>query len=179
MLNRIKEAVKRRFHKASSDPLQRHLDRARALGVKVGKNCRLFSSNFGSEGYLIEIGDHVTITDGVQFITHDGGIWVFRHQDPEADVFGKIVIGNNVFIGINTIILPGVRLGDNTVVGAGSVVTKSFAGNQVIAGNPARIICTLDEYRQKLWPHRIATKFLPDREKLAVIEQYPERLIWK
>lgn len=179
MLLRIKEAVKKRFHKLSPDTLQHHINRAKTLGVKLGKDCRLFSSNFGSEGYLIEIGDHVTITDGVKFITHDGGIWVFRHLDPEADVFGKIVIGSNVFIGINSIILPGVRLGDNTVVGAGSVVTKSFEGNQVIAGNPAKVICTLDEYREKLWGLRIATKSMPDSKKLAVIEQYPERLIEK
>jgi len=159
--------------------LKTHYSRALALGVKVGRNCRLFSSNFGSEGYLIEIGNHVTIADNVQFITHDGGIWVFREEDPQADVFGKIIIADNVFIGINTILLPGVCLGSNTVVGAGSVVTKSFAGNCVIAGNPAKVICSLDEYKEKLWGLRISTKSLPDRDKLEIIEQYPERLINK
>jgi len=179
MLLKIKEALKRRFLKLAPDALQTHYHRALALGVKVGKDCRLFSSNFGSEGYLIEIGNHVTITDGVQFITHDGGIWVFRDEDPEADVFGKIIIGDNVFIGINAIILPGVYLGPNTVVGAGSVVTKSFSGNGVIAGNPAKVICSLDEYKEKLWGLKLSTKSLPDRDKLDIIHQYPDKLIHK
>jgi acetyltransferase-like isoleucine patch superfamily enzyme len=179
MLRKIKEAIKRQFHKHSPDVLQANYRRALELGVKVGKDCRLFSSNFGSEGYLIEIGNHVTITDGVQFITHDGGIWVFRAEDPEADVFGKIIIGDNVFIGINAIILPGVTLGPNTVVGAGSVVTKSFSGNGVIAGNPAKVICSLEEYKQKLWGLKLSTKSLPDRDKLEIIHQYSDKLIRK
>ncbi len=179
MLQKIKEVLKRQFYKISPDLLQVCYNRAKRLGVKVGKDCRLFSGNFGSEGYLIEMGDHVTVTEGVQFITHDGGVWVFREEDSEADVFGKIIIGNNVFIGINTIILPGVTLGDNTVVGAGSVVTKSFKGNCVIAGNPAREICSLDEYKGKLWNLKLSTKSLPDGDKLAIIHQYHEKLIKK
>lgn len=179
MLRKIKEVLERQFHKLSPDLMKTHYHRALAMGVKVGRNCRLFSSNFGSEGYLIEIGNHVTITDGVQFITHDGGIWVFRGEDPEADVFGKIVIGDNVFIGINAILLPGVCLGTNTVVGAGSVVTKSFSGNGVIAGNPAKVICTLEEYKEKLWGLKFSTKSLPDRDKLDIINQYAEKLIKK
>jgi acetyltransferase-like isoleucine patch superfamily enzyme len=179
MLRKIKETLKRRFHKLSPDLLQTHYHRAKALGVKVGKDCRLFSSNFGSEGYLIEIGNHVTIADGVQFITHDGGIWLFREEDPEADVFGKIIIEDNVFIGINAIILPGVCLGPNTVVGAGAVVTKSFSGNGVIAGNPAKVICSLEEYKEKLWGLKLSTKSLLNRDKLEIIQQHSDKLIKK
>lgn len=179
MLQKVMAEIKKRFLKLPQDLLQYHYHRARNMGVKVGKECRLFSSNFGSEGYLVKIGDHVTITDGVQFITHDGGIWIFRGEDPEADVFGRITIGNNVFIGVNTLILPGVCLGDNVVVGAGSVVTKSFGNNVVIAGNPAKMVCSAGEYRDKLWPMRISTKSIPDSDKLAVINQYPERIVVK
>lgn len=179
MLQKIKEALKRRFRNISPDLLQTHYNRAVGLGVKLGKNCRLFSSNFGSEGYLIELGNRVTIANNVHFITHDGGIWVFREEDPQADVFGKITVGDNVFIGMNTLLLPGVCLGSNTVVGAGSVITKSFPGNCVIAGNPAKVLCTLDEYKEKLWGLKLSTKSLPDRDKQGIIQQYPERLIKK
>ncbi|MBK5462548.1 acyltransferase [Peribacillus sp. TH27] len=126
---------------------------ARRIGVKIGENCRILSlkpNTFGSEPYLIQIGDHVTITSGVRFVTHDGGVWVFRGENPEIDVFGKIIIGNNVFIGINSIIMPGVEVGNNVVIGAGSVVTKSIPSNTVIGGVPARFICTLDDYEHKV-----------------------------
>jgi len=73
-----------------------NLDYARKVGVEFGKGCVLSTRYWGSEPYLIEIGDHVHITSGVSFITHDGGVWVFREKVPDFDVFGKIVIGNNV-----------------------------------------------------------------------------------
>ena len=84
---------------------------ARGLGVRVGEGCRLIATHhgtFGTEPYLISLGDHVTITNGVQFVTHDGGVWVFREHHPDIDVIAPITVGNNVFIGINTILMPGV-----------------------------------------------------------------------
>lgn len=122
---------------------------AREKGVKVGSDCRLFSSSFSSESFLIEIGNHVTITEGVKFVTHDGGMWVVRKIDKKyekSNIIGEIKVGNNVFIGLNSIILPGVTIGDNTIVAAGSVVTKSFEGNCIIGGVPAKKIKSLDEY---------------------------------
>ncbi|MCA8987873.1 MAG: hypothetical protein KDA78_09550, partial [Planctomycetaceae bacterium] len=82
---------------------------ARSLGVRLGKQCRLIGVNsrtFGSEPYLISLGDHVEITDGVRFITHDGAVWVGRDAHPQLDVIKPIQIGNNVFIGMNSILLP-------------------------------------------------------------------------
>lgn len=113
---------------------------ARAMGVRVGNQCRLISfPNFGSEPYLIEIGDHVTISDGVTFVNHDGGTWVFREIDPYKEVikFGKIRIGNNCFIGTKSVIMPGVEIGDNCVVGACSLVTKSIPAGEVWGGTGA------------------------------------------
>lgn len=127
---------------------------ARKIGVEIGKDCRFINvtrSTFGSEPYLIKLGNHVTLTKGVSFITHDGGVWVFRNEDKNIDVFGKIEIGNNVFIGLNSLILPGVTIGDNVVVAAGSVVTKNIENNCVVGGNPARKIKTIEEYREKSW----------------------------
>ena len=119
------------------------------------------AGTFGSEPYLISIGHHVTVTSGVQFVTHDGGVWVFREQDPDIDVFGPITIGNNVFIGINAIIMPGVSIGENCVIGAGTVVTRSVPSNTVAVGVPARKIATIDEYRIRVEQKCMRIRSLP------------------
>lgn len=69
-----------------------------------------------------------------------------RKNHPDFDCFGKITIGNYVYIGANAVILPGVTIGDNSLIAAGSIVTKSVPSNVVMAGNPAKVICTIDEY---------------------------------
>ncbi len=107
------------------------IDYARSLGVTVGDDCRFISirsgmGTFGSEPYLINIGDHVTIAGNVQFVNHDGGVWVFRDKEPDIDVFGPIVIGDNVFIGYGAIIMPSVTIGSNCVIGAGFVRSGVF-----------------------------------------------------
>ncbi len=138
-----------RRYQIKSDPIRY----ATKVGVKIGENCRILSlkaNTFGSEPYLIEIGNHVTITSGVRFITHDGGVWIFREQKPNIDVFGKIVIGNNVFIGINAIIMPNVTIGNNVVIGAGSIVTKNVPSNTVCAGVPAKVLSTVDDYKSRV-----------------------------
>lgn len=124
-------------------------------GLKLGAQVRVIGKpDFGSEPYLVEIGDHVTISSRVSFITHDGATWVFRHR-PEfrgRQRFGRIRIGNNCFIGERAIILLGVAIGDNCVVGAGSVVTRSVPANSVVAGVPARFISTYDDYVRRVAP---------------------------
>lgn len=148
---------------------------ARRLGVQVGRDCRILGNAlaiFGSEPYLVSVGDHVTITNGVQFVTHDGGVWVFRKEDPEIDVFGRIRVGNNVFIGVRTIILPGVTIGDNCVIGAGSVVTRDVPSETVAAGVPARVICSLTEYREKVRAKAVHMRSLPRGEKRKWLETH-------
>lgn len=97
---------------------------------------------FGSESYLITIGNNVRITFGVKFATHDGGMWTLRKSGrlENADLFGRIVVGDNTNIGWNAIILPGVTIGKNCVIGAGAVVSKDIPDNLVAAGVPARVI---------------------------------------
>ena len=121
------------------------------FGIKIGQNCVFTGKkiNFGSEPYLIEIGDNVRITADVKFETHDGGVGIFRKEHEGINIFGKIKIGNNSFIGHNSIIMPGVTIGDNVVVGAGSVVTKSIPSNSVVAGVPAHIIQSTEQYKSK------------------------------
>jgi len=120
---------------------------------KVGKGCEFLTTTvpFGSEPYLIEIGDNVRTTSGVKFCTHDGGMWVLRHNGmlENADFFGKIKIENNVHIGWNSIIMPGVTIGSNTVIGVGSIVTRDIPSNSIAVGVPAKVIRSIDEYYEK------------------------------
>ena len=124
---------------------------ARKLGVTVGENCILGSFRFGSEPWLITLGNHVEITGNVTFITHDGATWVLRQDERYRRVlrYGKITIGDNVLIGYGSILLPGVTIGENVIVGAGSVVTKDIPPNTVAAGKPARKISGFKEYAEK------------------------------
>ena len=135
----------------------------RHLGVKIGSHCLISTSinNFGTEPWLVEIGDDVSITDDVIFLTHDGSSRLFRKKLPNmngkyGNRFGPIQIHNNCFIGVHTIIMPGVCIGPDSIVGSGSIVTKNVPADTVVAGNPARVICTLEEYieryRQKSIP---------------------------
>lgn len=125
----------------------------RKLGVKIGTGCIYLSgeSSFGSEPYLVSLGNDCLVSGDVNFITHDGGMWVLNHLKLEnnVDKFGMIHVGNNVFIGMRSIILPGITIGDNCVIGAGSIVTKSIEKNSVVAGVPAKRICSIYEYDRK------------------------------
>lgn len=121
-------------------------------GVKIGQGCEIITSTdlFGSEPWLIEIGNRVTVTKGVVFLTHDGASRLFRHRiknsNPFGNRFGRILIHDESFIGVYSILMPGVEIGPNSIVGAGSLVNKNIPANMVYAGVPARPICTLDEY---------------------------------
>ena len=147
---------------------------ARSLGVKIGNNVRLISikkseGTFGSEPYLIKIGNNVTVSGAVQFVNHDGGVFIFRDKHPNMDVFGPIVIGNNVFIGYGAIILPGVYVGDNSVIGAGSVVTRSVDANSVVAGVPAKILKSSDQYLKDSLMRADFIRDLDSRDKRAYL----------
>lgn len=146
----------------------------RRIGVRLGSSCRLINvsrNTFGSEPYLISIGDHVTITSEVRFITHDGGIWVFRASHPDLEIVRPIKIGNNVFIGLRTIIMPGAIIGDNVVIGAGSVVRGTIPGDCVVAGVPARRICSLEEYRSKALATGSMSRGMGATEKQRLFEE--------
>ena len=128
---------------------------ARRCGVKVGQGCRILSHNFGTEPFLIEIGDRVTISGYVNFVNHDGSGWLMRDERGRRYSYRPIKIGDDVFVGAGTIILPGVRIGNRVVVGAGSVVTRSIPDGWVVAGNPARPIVAYEEFQARVlrdWP---------------------------
>lgn len=157
-----------------ADRYRHHCDpveHARGLGVRIGRDCRLISCEFGSEPFLVTLGDHVSATS-VSFVTHDGGIWVFRDRWPDADLIAPITVGNNVFIGSLATILPGVRIGDNVVIGAHAVVTRDLPSNCVAAGVPARPIKSLDEYREAVEPRKLPTKLLSPAKRAYLLRHF-------
>lgn len=125
---------------------------ARKIGVIVGKGCNISTKNFSSEPYLIKIGNNVRIARHVQLLTH-GGLWSLRNTDvryEKLDYFGRIKIQDDVYIGQGAIIMPGVTIENNCIIGASSVVTKSVPRDSVVAGNPARIVATMNEFIENI-----------------------------
>ena len=141
------------------------------MGVTIGNNCRLSCFTFSPESYLIEIGDNVIIAKNVYLITHEGSICVFHHENAHMDLFGRIKIGNNCFIGMNSLILPKTTIGNNCVVGAGAVVRGNIPDNSVVVGNPAKVVMTTAEYRQRIYqnPALFDYKLLSDKEKKRIL----------
>jgi len=127
---------------------------------------------FGTEPYLIRTGENCLITGEVQFTTHDGAVYHLKKENPRAELMKPITIGNDVFIGYRTIILPGVRIGDNVVIGAGSVVTKNIPNNCVAAGIPAKIICSLEDYLDKIRPQTIDSGGMSSDQKREFLINY-------
>ena len=107
-------------------------------GIKIGKNTFIsLGAKIDTQFGEIIIGDNVHITSGCVLLAHDGAI---KQMKPDANPRGKIVIGNNVFIGVNTVILMNVTIGDNSVVGAGSIVNNNVPANVLAVGNPLKVI---------------------------------------
>lgn len=146
---------------------------ARYIGVSIGERCSIATRVFGSEPYLIEIGDHVQITSGVRFFNH-GAAWVLREKNPSVDFFGKIKIGNNVYIGNNALILPGVTIGNNVIVAAGSVVTKSIPNDVVVGGNPAKILKSIEGFEKDILAFDLSTKGKNSVEKKTILMNTPD-----
>jgi hypothetical protein len=130
---------------------------ARDLGVSVGDGCRILSLEFGSEPWLIS-----------QFLTHDGSGWLYRDGKGRRFRYRPISIGNDVFVGNRSILMPGVAVGDRSVIGAGSVVTRSVVSGSVVAGNPARPITTFEDLMNRIvdWPSESDLTGLSYRERV-------------
>lgn len=128
------------------------------LGININKNDydKTWISPtvfFDSSRYnMIEIGKNVTISFDVTVLVHDYSIVHaagYIGKKAEKIIVKKVVIGNNVFIGAKTTILPGTTIGDNCIIGAGSVIKGCLEANSVYCGNPAKRICTIQEYAEK------------------------------
>jgi acetyltransferase-like isoleucine patch superfamily enzyme len=145
----------------------------RKQGVKIGKNCFIHTVAFSTEPYLVEIGDDVRITNGTIFITHDGAVHSFQGE-LGGGIFGRIKLGNNVFIGSNSIILLNTTIGNNCIVGAGSVVRGHFPDESVIVGNPAKIVMkrSVQKLLYKQSPGLVKTDNLPESECTKLIKEH-------
>lgn len=160
MISRIFNLIRMIYYRLFSDKISVY----RKHGMKIGKGCFINTWNFLDECYLIDIGDRVRITAGVRIFTHGGGN-ILRDVCPNFDCFGKVHIGNNVYIGNNAMIMPGITIGNNVVIGAGSIVTKNVPDGVVIAGNPARIVGTIDNYKKKYLLYNLNCKYMTAKEK--------------
>lgn len=146
IINVINQVIKGVVSKFISDE-----EYARRLGVKIGRNCYISTRHFTSESYLIEIGNYVRIAPDTKFFTH-GGLWSQRKKNPSLNLeqFGKITIGDYTYIGEECLVMPGVTIGSNVIIGAATVVTKSIPDGVMVAGNPMRIIGQTDEFIDRI-----------------------------
>ncbi|MCW5977111.1 MAG: acyltransferase [Bryobacteraceae bacterium] len=140
MIRRFEDALAKAAGRRPLSAEERRIERLRALGVKIGQGCLIYTDGFSTEPYLIEIGDHVGIAKGTEFVTHEPALWLVRDRYPNAQVFGRIVVGSNTFIGINCVILPNTTIGRGCIVGAATVVRGLVPDDSVAYGNPARVI---------------------------------------
>lgn len=117
------------------------------LGMKIGDNCSIQPGVIFdySHCWLIRIGNNVTIAPQAYLLAHDASTKKLNNYTK----IGSITIGDNVFIGARALIMPGVTIGKNSIVAAGSVVTKSVPEGSVVAGNPARVITTIETFTKK------------------------------
>lgn len=149
----LKELIKKMIYKErySSETLITFL---KLGGAKIGTNVIILDPrktiiDYGNR-MLIEIGNNVLITSGCTVLAHDYSYSVSRYAyDKMPQIIKKTKIGNNVFLGMNSIVLMGAEIGDNVIIGAGSIVHGKIESDSVYAGNPAKKICSLEEYTNK------------------------------
>jgi len=151
------------------------------LGVKLGSNVKFYSMKpgmFSTEPWLIKIGDNCHITDNCIFTTHDGGVLIIRNEIPDLEITAPIIIGNDVFIGENTTILFGTKIGNRSIIGACSLVKGEFPDNSVIAGVPAKVIESVDEYRDKAAKKSLHLGHLDARDKDIALREFYKGKGW-
>ena len=146
---------------------------AKKIGVNMGNNVHIYGNvSWGSEPWIITLGNNVHITDGVRFITHDGGTLLYRDKIPDLEITKPITLGDDVYIGNNVLFMPGATVGNNVIIGAGAVVTKRIPDNSVAVGVPARVIKTADDYLEKIQQESLHLGHLKYEEKDKALKEY-------
>jgi acetyltransferase-like isoleucine patch superfamily enzyme len=148
---------------------------AKYIGVNVGKRLFIYGnpySMFGTEPWCITLGDNVHITRDVLFVTHDGGTLLFRDRFPELEITAPIVLKDNVYIGLRSIILPGVTIGNNCIIAAGSIVSKDVPDNSVYGGIPAKFIKSTDAYLEGIKKRSLGLGHLKSKEKDDALKKH-------
>lgn len=152
MIKGIIKKFKRKYAEYKGGEI--YLDYLRQLGIKIGTHCHIGKPKTitidYTRPYLIEIGNHVRMNNGFTLLTHDFATSVLTNKYGDfLPSSGKVKIGNNVYFAQKCTVMKGVTIGDNCIIGYGSLVTKDIPSNSVVAGSPARVICTLEEYYEK------------------------------
>jgi maltose O-acetyltransferase len=119
----------------------------RGMGMVIGKGVNLPASTWidVSHCFLISIGDNCGFGDLCIILAHDA----MPNEYIDSTRIGKVIIHESCHFGVNTVILPGVEIGPHSIVGANSVVATNIPPRTVAAGNPAKVVCTLDEYLER------------------------------
>lgn len=141
---------------------------ARRIGVVLGNNVRFYGMSvktFDMDPWMVTIGENCKISNGCRFVTHDGSAMILRNKIPDLEYAAPIHLGKNTYLGMEALLLPGTVLGENCIVGARAVVKGVFPDNCVIAGVPAKIIMTLDEYESKMIKKSTHTGHLRGEER--------------
>ena len=163
----------RNFYRLLYCKLSSPMKYAKKIGVNMGSGCHFYGRiSWSTEPWLITLGTNVHITHGVKFLTHDGGTLLFRDKVPDLEITKPINVGNNVYIGNDVIILPGVTIGDNVIIGAGAVVSRDIPSNSLAVGVPARVIKTTDEYFEKIQRESLHLGHLKGEEKDKALKKY-------
>lgn len=119
----------------------------RLRGVKTGKRVWIGQGCLlGQHPFLLSIGNNVIISGGVKILTHDTSFTILGGKD----LAGEVKIGNNVHIGENAVIMPGVSIADNCIIGANALVNKDIASGSIAVGVPAKVVKTTNEGMRKL-----------------------------
>lgn len=152
LIKHIKVIVRRVWMEGMSS--EEYVNYLRKHGVRVGDNVFFRHPSRTTIDFtrpcLVEIGNNLDINDNFTIVTHDFGSFVFRNYYKDfVSSSGKVKIGCNIVFGRDVTVLKGVEIGDNCIIGAGSIVSKSIPANSVAVGTPAKVVCSLDEYYQK------------------------------
>ena len=129
---------------------ERIIERLRSKGVQIGKGCRIYTTEFSTEPFLVTIGDNVAISGSAKILTHNGAARLLKARRPMIQSFGKVDIESDCFIGENVIILPGTRIGRGSIIGAGAVVRGRIPENSLVVGNPAQIVGSASLFLERL-----------------------------
>lgn len=151
LFKKISSFITKKYYTSSSSLFVKYL---RKNGIQIGSNCIFRAPKTViidmTRPYLISIGNGVDMNVNFKIYTHDWAAHVFIGKYGQMiNSSGSVNPGNNIYFGADCTVLKGVSIGDNCIIGAGSVVTKSIPANSVAAGNPCKVICSLDEYFQK------------------------------
>lgn len=141
---------------------------------KIGRHCYFWPVRFGTEPWLITMGDNVHVATGVSFVNHDITSFMFGWQDHKEYTVrvGSIEIGNNVFIGCNSTILYDTVIEDNVIIAAGSLVTGNIPGGSVVGGVPAKVIGDYDSYREKIVNYTDCVPWSGDEKNQRLQEEW-------